>query len=202
MTFTAPMTRRRKILVLVVGVGLVLFGAASLWQSGRAAKHAHMLLLDPQTGETLHDAVLDGGYALPALLADGRVAVATLDSCPDGKGGSITVFDATLKHVVSRRSYPPCGVARLDPGGLRKLVGEAAGAPFGTTIRLGQGRLLVMSVDGNDALGRPNRRVTVYDDAGDTLWTRDAFDGRLGVMDARGGRIAVTAFGDFTPGSD
>ena len=58
----------------VLGVVVLLFGAATLWQSGRPEdRYAHVLLLDPKTGETLHRQILDGGYAIAAAAraADG-----------------------------------------------------------------------------------------------------------------------------------
>jgi hypothetical protein len=192
-------SRRRKIAFSVIGAIALLIGAATLWQSGRPEdRYAHVLLLDPKTGETVHRQILDGGYAIAALLPRGRVAVATMDSCLDGQGGSITVFDATLEHVLSTRSYAPCGVARLDSGGLRKLLGVKSGPAFGSTIKLGEGRLFVQSADKGSALNR----LTVYDAAGETIWTRTSFGGPLGSKDARDGRIAITSLGQFTPGSD
>jgi hypothetical protein len=200
------MSRRRKLVLSVLGVVALLFGAASLWQSGQPDdRYAHVLLLDPKTGETLHRQILDGGYAFPALLSGGRVAVATLDSCPDGKGGSVTVFDATLEHVLQHRSLAPCAVARLDAVGLRKLVGDGAGpAPVfdekTMTFGLGDGKV-VYSADKGASLGLSNR-LTAYDAAGRTLWTRASFGGQLGALDARGGRLAVATTGEFTPGGD
>jgi hypothetical protein len=198
-------SRRRKIVLTVLAPVVLLFGAASLWQSGRPDnRYAHVLLLDPKTGDTLHRQIVDGGYAVAALLARGRVAVATADSCPDGKGGSITVFDATLQHVIRKRSIPPCTVARLDAGGLRKLLAEEPGPPaeYGRTmtVELGAGKV-VESADESASLGLLNR-LTAYDRAGGTVWTRADFGGHLGGVDARDGRIAVTALGEFTPGSD
>ncbi len=57
------------------------------------------------------------------------------------------------------------------------------------------------SADEGVALGLSNR-LTPYDAAGRTLWSRAVSGGRLGAIDARDGRIAVTALGEFTPGSD
>jgi hypothetical protein len=197
---------RRKIAFSVIGAVALLIGAATLWQSGRPEnRYAHVLLLDPRTGETLRRQILDGGYGFPALLAGGRVAVATADSCPDGLGGSVTVFDATLEHVLRHRPLAPCAVARLDVAGLRKLVGDGPG-PASTfdektmTIRLGDGKL-TYSADEGVAPGRSNR-LTAYDAAGHKLWTRTSFGGQLGAADVRGDRIAVVATGEFTPGID
>ncbi len=200
------MSRRRKIALSVIGAIALLFGAATLWQSGRPEdRYAHVLLLDPKTGETLRRQILDGGYALPALLSGGRVAVATVVSCPDKLGGSVTVFDATLEHVLKHRSLAPCAVPRLDVVGLRKLAGDASGpAPAfdekTMTLPLGGGKL-VYSADEGVAPGRSNR-LTAYDAAGRKLWTRTSFGGQLGAADVRGDRIAVVATGQFTPGSD
>jgi hypothetical protein len=199
-------SRRRKIALSVLGVVALLFGAATLWQNGRPDnRYAHLLLLDPKTGETLRRQILDGGYALPALLSGGRVAVATEESCPDRQGGSVTVFDATLQRVLRHRSLAPCDVARLDVAGLRKLVGaapEPAPAFDETTMtfRLGDGKL-TYSADAGVAPGRGNR-LTAYDAAGRKLWTRTSFGGQLGAADVRGDRIAVVTAGQFTPGSD
>ena len=200
------MSRRRKIALSVIGAIALLFGAATLWQSGRPEdRYAHVLLLDPKTGETLRRQILDGGYALPALLSGGRVAVATVDSCPDKVGGSVTVFDATLERVLEHRALAPCAVARLDAAGLRKLAGDASEqAPTfdekTMTFPLGDGKL-AYSADEGVAPGRSNR-LTAYDAAGRRLWTRTSFGGQLGAADVRGDRIAVVATGQFTPGID
>jgi hypothetical protein len=199
-------SRRRKIALSVLGVIALLIGAATLWQNGRPEnRYAHLLLLDPKTGETLRRQILDGGYAFPALLSGGRVAVATVDSCPDKLGGSVTIFDATLEHVLRHRSLAPCAVAHLDAAGLRELVGDAPEpAPAfdekTMTFRLGDGKL-TDSADEGVAPGRSNR-LTAYDAAGRKLWTRSSFDGQLGAADVRGDRIAVVTTGQFTPGGD
>ena len=140
---------------------MLLFGAATLWQSGRPEdRYAHVLLLDPKTGKTLQRQILDGGYAVPALLSGGRVAVATLDSCPDGKGGSITVFDATLERVVTHararalrrgapRRPPACGSCSARPRARRP-----SSARNDDDRALGDGKL-VESADGT-AAARPD----------------------------------------------
>jgi hypothetical protein len=200
------MSHRRRVVLSVLGVVVLLFGAASLWQSGRPDdRYAHVLLLDPKTGETLYRQILDGGYAVPALLPGGRLAVATLDSCPDGRGGSITVFDATLEHVLRHRSLAPCAVARLDAVGLRKLAGAAPANSAALDkkferFRLGSGTM-VWSADKGIALGLRNR-LTAYDAAGRKLWTRASFGGHLGPLDARDGRLAVVTTGEFVLAGD
>ena len=197
------MSGRRTLVVTAIAVVVLLFGAATLWQSGRPEdRYAHVLLLDPRTGETLHRQILDGGYAVPALLSGGRVAVATLDSCPDGKGGSVTVFDETLERVLQTRELAPCTVARLSSGGLRKLLGDSPGAaPVATSSATTQtlaGGTLVQDADGIVPLAL--NRLTAYDASGRVVWKRTSFDNPIGAADARDGRVAVAEQGEFTPG--
>lgn len=199
------MSRRRKLVVTAIAAVVLLFGAATLWQSGRPEdRYAHVLLLDPKSGDTLHRQILDGGYAVPALLSGGRVAVATLDSCPDGKGGSVTVFDATLERVLETRRLAPCAVARLSSGSLRELLGDPPGRPpvatsSATTQRFAGGKL-VQDADGIVPLAL--NRLTAYDASGRVVWRRTSFGNPIGTADARDGRVAVAEQGEFTPGLD
>jgi hypothetical protein len=201
-------SRRRKIVLSVLGVVVLLFGAASLWQSGQTdQRFARILLLDPTTGETLHQQTMDGGYAVVALLRGGRIAVATMTSCvPPPKGGAITVLDATLQRVVSSRSIAPCAVELLDPALLAKRFGDA-GAPVtrgmttgGYAVDYSGGRLLE-AADKSDPNGRSSS-VVAYDADGRVRWKRSNLGGWLGPADVRNGRIAVPVLGEFTPGSD
>jgi hypothetical protein len=208
-SFTAPMSRRRKVLVTVVGVALILFGAATLWQSndGGVPRYARVLLLDPATGKTVREWRADGGYAVVALLAGGRVAVATLDSCPDGKGGHVTVLDRSLQRVISRRALAPCIVARIDPPGLRSRLGEDVpalrpdyGGGSDVTVHLGGGKVVETYTTQADGSGWLTA-ITAFDASGRPGWKLSGL-GHLGIADARGGRLVVPVFGTFTPGSD
>ena len=88
------MSGRRKLLVVVVGIVLILFGAATLWRGKHSdPRFARVLLLDPRTGKTLHEQAVDGGYAVAELLADGRIAVGTYDTCPGDANASIKMLD-------------------------------------------------------------------------------------------------------------
>jgi hypothetical protein len=206
MNWTAPMSRRRKLLVVAVGVGLILFGAVSLWQSDRRSnsRFARVLLLDPRTGKTLHEQTMNAGYAVAALLADGRVAVGTLDSCPDHKGGHIVVLDASLQRVIRSRAVNPCLVAKLDPRTLRARFEPDPGPLFledtslRYTVRLGSGKI----VQSHDQGGLYElTRMAAYDANGKLLWKRNSL-GRIGAVDVRGNRVLVPVYGTFTPGAD
>jgi hypothetical protein len=199
-------SRRLQLTIAVIGVLGFLIGAATLWQRAETdPRYARVLLLDPRTGETLHEQVLDGGYAVAALLSGGRVAVGTLDSCPDQRGGTILVLAATLERVISSRAVNPCVVARLDTRTLRLRFESDAGmhfidnAPDHYTVRLGSGRI-VQTYDGVDG-GNWLARMTAYDANGKQLWKRNSL-GRIGAVDVRDGRVVVPVFGEFTPGSD
>jgi hypothetical protein len=198
------MSRRRIALTAVVAVAL-LIGAAALWQSGQpGSRNARVLLLDPHTGKTLHEQIMDGGYAVVALLKGDHVAVATLDSCPDGRGGSLTVLDGTLQRVVSHSAMPPCTVARIDAADLRADTGDAAKLPrpaegrSGLTVAFGRGRLVETLEPG----GQWFDSLAAYDATGRLLWKRTSFGGHPGAVDVRDGRVAVPVLGVFTPGSD
>jgi hypothetical protein len=198
--------RRGWIALAVILPVALLLAAATVWQGGHSdPRFARVLLLDPRTGKTLHAQTMEGGYAVTALLDRGRVAVATLDSCPDGKGGLIAVLDASLQRVIASRRVNPCVVARIDPAGLRARFGESV--PNGTdyrdgrdvTVRLGRGKLV-------ETYGQENglywlNRITAYSESGQMLWQRRDL-GRIGVADVRDGRLVVPVFGEFTPGSD
>jgi hypothetical protein len=199
------MSRRRRIAFSVIAAVALLIGAAALWQDGQpSSRNARVLMLDPRTGTTLHQQLMDGGYAVVALLRGGRVAVATLDSCPDGRGGSLTVLDGTLQRVVSHRSLPPCTVARIDAAGLRADAGDNAGLPrpaegrSGLTVAFGRGKL----VEAIEPGGQWFDSLAAYDASGRLLWKRTSFGGHPGAVDVRDGRIAISVLGEFTPGSD
>lgn len=200
------MTRRRWLLAALFLPVALLLGAATLWQGRHTdPRFARVLLLDPRTGKTLHEQTLDGGYAVVALLSGDRVAVATLDSCPDGRGGSLLVLDANLEHVVSSRSIDPCTVARIDPAGLRNRFERSRVPPpdshggRNVTVHLGRGRI-VETYEQTSGLFWLNA-LTAYDESGRVLWKRDTL-GRIGLVDVRNNRIALPVFGEFTPGSD
>jgi hypothetical protein len=201
-------SRRRKVALSLVAVVALLFGAATLWQSAEPdPRYARILVLDPRTGETVHEQVVDGGYAVVALLSGGRVAVATMDSClAPQKGGTLTVLDATLQRVVRSDAMPPCTVARIGVAGLRMRFGEVARGPAptetgsGYRVEFSRGAIVEGS-DAQDSLRRSNS-LSAYDSAGRLLWRRASFGGWLGAVDARDGRIAVPIQGSFTSGAD
>jgi hypothetical protein len=200
------MTRQRKILVTVIGIGMVLFGVGSVWlESTSDSRHARVLLLDPRTGKTLHQHSLPGGYAIADLLSGGRVAVASENGCPDSRGAWITVLDASLEHVISEHPVNPCMVARLNIGDLRKRFGELAGTlpdyngSQNVIVGLGAGKLVETSTQANG--GSWLSGMTAFDASGRVLWTRGSL-GRLGVADVRDGRIVIPVYGEFTLGSD
>jgi hypothetical protein len=199
-SFTAPMSGRRKLLVVVVGIVLILFGAATLWQGNKTdPRYARVLLLDPRTGETLQEATMNAGYAVAALLAGGRVAVGTLDSCPDQKGGHIFVLDGSLQRVIRSRAVNPCVVAKLDRRSLRaRFENDPGPRSLEDTVRLGSGKIVQTREQGGL---RWITRMAAYDANGKLLWKRDSL-GRMGAVDVRDGRVVVPVFGTFTPGSD
>jgi hypothetical protein len=206
-SFTAPMSRRRKVLVTVVGIGLILFGAATLWQGndGGVPRYARVLLLDPATGKTLHERKLDAGYAIAALLSGGRVAVATEDSCPDQRGGRITVFAASLTRVLSTRTVYPCTVAQFNVDSLRTRFQPDRGplpryAEDAVTVRLGAGKIVETYSHGSDGAVWLSA-MAAFDGSGRPLWQRSDL-GHIGVVDVRDGRVLVPVLGTFTPGSD
>jgi hypothetical protein len=182
---------------------LLVVGVAGLWYHSRADTHAHILLLDPATGETLHEHAVPGGYAVVAILRGGRVAVASEGGCPDDRGGHITVLDASLEHVLSSRSVPPCLVARLDTAQLRERF-ETSSVPepsfdgTSVSVRSGAGRI----VETYEHAGGQGWLyvLTARDAAGRVAWKRTLH--RVGVVDARNGRVVAPVFGEFTGGSD
>jgi hypothetical protein len=135
------------------------------------------------------------------------VAVATLDSCPGGQGGHVTVLDPTLTRVVKHEAMAPCAVARIGAEELRAHFDEhppglAPDYDGGRDVilRLGRGTIVetyTHSADGSSWL----TAMTAIDASGHPLWQR-ADLGRIGVADVRDGRVVVPVFGTFTPGSD
>jgi hypothetical protein len=189
---------------LVAAVAVLLaIGAAGLWNHERGTSEARILLLDPATGKTLREHTVPGGYAVVAILRDGRVAVASEAGCPDDRVGRITVLDRSLEHVLSSQDAPPCLVARLDSAGLRTRFEASPGpAPVwdGTksvTVRSGSGRIVeTYDREANGFL----HVLTARDASGRVAWTRTLH--HVGLVDARGGRLVAPVFGEFTPGSD
>ena len=199
------MSRRRATLALIAAVAL-LIGAATLWQDAKSgSRHARILMLDPRTGATLHEHSLPGGYAIADLLARGRVAVASENGCPDSRGGWISVFDASLQHLISQHPADPCMVARLNVGDLRKQFEGSPGTlpdyngGRDVTVRLGAGKIVETSTHANG--GDWLSALTAYDASGRVLWRRGSL-GSIGVVDVRDGRVVVPVFGEFTLGSD
>ena len=199
------MSRRRVTLALIAVVAL-LIGAATLWQDAQpSSRNAYVLLLDPRSGKTLHKQLMDGGYAVAALLRGGRVAVGTMDSClQPQQGGRITVFDATLAHVISTTAEDPCVVARLDNRLLRMRFDPADSrrnwheGPTTVTVALPHGKLVEYEKpSGSHSM----TRIAAFDAAGRVLWQRSDL-GVLGLADVRDGRLLITTEGAFTPGSD
>ncbi len=186
-------SRRRKILLAAFAWIALLFGAATLWQSGRPEdRYAHVLLLDPKTGKTLHGRSSTAATRVAALLSGGRVAVATLDSCPDGKGGSLTVFDATLERVVPHRAARALRRGAPRPGRAAGAARRAPPGPAPSTSNTTSGHArrtgkLVESADEDVALGLVNR-LTPYDAAG-----AHALDARLLRRPARCWSMRATA---------
>jgi hypothetical protein len=199
-------SRRRKVVLCVLAVVALLFGAATLWQSGDSAARARVLELDPATGKTLHEWPADGGYAVVALLSGGRVAVATLDSCPGGKGGHVTVLARSLERVIDRRAMAPCNVARVDPAGLRSRLGDdmpGLGPHYDGSrviVYVGKSKIVETSTQQADGSGWLTG-IAAFDASGRVRWKRGDL-GRIGIADARDGRLVLPVFGTFTPGSD
>jgi hypothetical protein len=199
------MSRRRVAFSAIAAVAL-LVGAAALWQDGQpSSRNAHVLLLDPRTGRTLHEQITDGGYAVVALLRGGWVAVGTMDSClKPQQGGRIAVFDAQLAHVISTTAVDPCVVARLDNRLLRMRFEPGNSArnwrqgPGTVTVPLGRGKLVEYQ---KPAGLRPLIRIAAFDADGRMLWQRSDL-GEIGLADVRDGRLLLSTEGAFTPGSD
>jgi hypothetical protein len=196
-------------LIVVAGAAiLILVGAFRLWQDEHPAGRGdgRLLVLDARTGRTLHERSFSGGWIVAAVLTGGRVAVADLDSCPDGVGGQLSVWDASLERKLSGHAAPACEVSRLDPASLRRRMGDETaglGPDFNrgiVTIPLGQGKIVQTESERTDPSGTWLTRATAYDAGGRVLWRRS---GRiLGIADARAGQVLLPIQGDFTPGTD
>jgi hypothetical protein len=200
MSFTAPMSGRRKLLVIAVGIGLILFGAASLWQNKESdPRFARVLVLDARTGKTLHEGTLDAPSAVVTFLANGRVAVATLKHCSQRDVcARISVLDAALKRVIRTREVDPYIVQRLDARLLHMRFEPGAWSDppkedgHTTTYPLGSGTL-VLSGPAEDMLGR-RTNIAAYDAAGHRLWRRHL--GAMGGADFHAGRLVLAVMGD------
>jgi hypothetical protein len=177
-------------LLLVVLLAAIALAAVGLVKGLRQSRprYARILVLDAHSGKTLHGYDARGGYAVAALLRDGRVAVAAMDDCIDGGGGSIVVLDAALEHAKLISSPSGCAVARMNPGDVRAVV-EPRRAPAEDGLAGGVIDQLASS------------QLSARDAAGKTLWKR-AFGRALGVIDTRDGRTVVPELGRFAPGSD
>jgi hypothetical protein len=173
--------------LLLAAIALAAVGLAKgLNQS--PPRYARILVLDARTGKTLHEYTAGGGYAVVALLRRGRVAVASMDDCINGGGGSIVVLDAQLARARRISSPGGCAVARMNPSDLRDAA-EPRRAPPEDGLAGGA----VDQFAGSQLVAR--------DAAGKVLWKRGL--GRaLGVIDTRDGRTVVPELGRFTPGSD
>lgn len=200
------MSPRRGLLLAAALSVLAVASGLALWLVRGGDHNARVLLLDARTGATLREHAVDGGYAVVAFLRDGRVAVASLNSCPDGRGGRITVLDATLDHVVSTRSAAPCIVARLGSRDLRARFESSRGPTQDydggrdVIVPLVAGKL-VETYKETPTGGFWLHAMTAYDAAGRVIWRR-SFGQRIGVADVRGARVVVPLFGQFTEGSD
>jgi hypothetical protein len=192
--------------LLLVAAALAVVDGLAFWLVRGDDHNARVLLLDARTGATLREHAVDGGYAVVAFLHDGRVAVASLNSCPDGRGGRITVLDATLGHVVSARPVAPCVVAKLGSPDLRARFESTRGPTQAydggrdVIVPLAAGKL-VETYKETTTGGFWLHAMTAYDAAGTAIWHR-SFGQRIGVADVRGARVVVPVFGQFTEGSD
>jgi hypothetical protein len=198
---------RRRIAIGLLGVVALLIVAATFWDPPQTGSgDGRLLVLDPQTGKTLHERDFDGGWIVAALLGDGRIAVADLDSCPTRKGGALSTWNATLERQRSRRALDPCVVARLDPRSLRKRLGET-GVGLGPTF-LANGDVSV-PLDHGKVVEHLIRRgpeswyggLTAYDGAGAVVWKRNFPGKHLGLVDARNGQVIVPVAGEYMPGT-
>jgi len=203
------MSLRRKILLGVVGIIGLLILAATFWDPPDVGSgDGRVLVLDPLTGKTLHDQAFSGGWVVAALLADGRIAVADADSCPGHKGGALSIWNVALGQQLSTRALDPCIVARLDPRGLRKRLGET-GIGLGPAYQKGDGGVSVPLDHGHIVEHLVQRGpeswyggLTAYDGAGTVIWKREFPGKHLGIVDARSGAVIVPVAGNYTPGTD
>ena len=173
--------------VLLVAIGLAVAGLVTGLRRS-PPRYADILELDSPTGKALHHDSARGGYAVVALLRARRVAVAGMDDCINGGGGSIVVLDAALEHAKLISSPRGCAVARMNPSDLR-AVAEPGGAPPDGGLAGGAVDQLVHS------------QLTAHDASGTVLWKR-TFGRALGQIDTRDGRTLVPELGQFTPGAD
>jgi hypothetical protein len=203
-------SRRRKIALGLVGVIGLLILAATFWDPPEVgAGDGHLLVLDPRTGRTLHDRAFAGGWIVAALLSDGRIAVAHEDSCQDHEGGALGTWNATLARQLGKRALDPCTIARLDPRGLRKRMGETGvglgpaylkGRPGGVSVPLDHGKIVEHLVHRGPETWYGG--LTAYDGAGNVVWKREFPGKHLGIVDARSGVVTVPVAGKYTPGTD
>jgi hypothetical protein len=199
---------RRKIALGVVGVVGLLILAATFWDPPEVgAGDGRVLVLDPRTGKTLHERTFAGGWIVAALLADGRVAVAHEDSCPDREGGALGTWNATLAEQLSKRALDPCIVARLDPRTLRMRLGETGtglGPTYlgsrGVSVPLDHGKIVEHLVHRGPESWYGG--LTAYDGAGTVIWKREFPGKHLGLVDARNGAVILPVAGEYTPGAD
>jgi hypothetical protein len=197
--------RRRRLLVAVTLAAAVIAGWAAFRHFGGEDVGGRVLMLDPRTGATLHQHSAPGGYAIAELLAGGRVAVASENGCPDAQGAWIRMFDESLRHVISERRVDPCMVARLNVGDLRARFEKSRGTlpdyngGRNVIVRMGAGKIVETYAHANGLNWLA--AMTAYDAAGHVVWTRGSL-GRIGVVDARDGRVIVPVFGRFTLDSD
>ena len=202
------MSRRSKILLSLLTVVALLILGATFWDPPRTGSgEGRLLVLDARTGRTLHERSFAGGWVVASLLSGGRIAVGHVDSCPDGEGGAISVWNGTLERRLGGGPVDPCTVARLDPGTLRKRFGESSAGlgpmfldQIGVSAPLGDGRVVETLETQNGASWYT--ALTAVDADGEPLWRR-SFDGEhLGVVDARDGQVIVPVSGEYTPGTD
>jgi hypothetical protein len=103
------------------------------------------VLLDPQTGKELACRAVVGGYAVAALLENGRVVVASTQEHGGGKG-RVTVLDPSLRRVLPSHAEDPCTLAKTSQEQLLRRFEPAAAyetrfGPDSVTLELGAGRL-------------------------------------------------------------
>jgi hypothetical protein len=171
---------------LLAAIGLAAVGLVTgLRQS--PPRDARILVLDARTGKTLGGYDARGGYAVTALLRDGRVAVAAMDDCSGG-GGSIVVLDAALAHAKLIASPSGCAVARMNPDDVRAVAEPRRSPPESGLAGGAVDQLESAQLVARDAVGKP-------------LWKR-SFGRPLGLIDTRDGRTVVPELGRFTPGAD
>jgi hypothetical protein len=190
---------------MAVTAALLAVGAVGLWNHSRGNSEARILLLDPATGRTLHEHVVPGGYAVVAILSDGRVAVASEAGCPDDRVARITLLDRSLERVLSSHDVSPCAVARMDSAQLTRRF-QASPGPLprydgttGVTVRMGGGEI-VETYERTPAGLYWLHVLTARDRSGRVTWRRTLH--HVGVVDARNGVLVAPLFGEFTPGSD